>query len=109
MKQSQNCATLLYHLIQQLNAYYKDAVLAEQYAWWILEEITETSKSQLISMHNFYISKEQEARIEQWIHALIHEQLPIQYLIGYVPFCDVMIRVNPPILIPRPETEQWCA
>jgi release factor glutamine methyltransferase len=109
MKQPQTIFTLLSHLIRQLHAHYKDSLLAEQYAWWILQEVAGKTKSQLLSMQHMHIPKEQEARIEQWVHALIHEHIPIQYLIGHVPFCDISIVVKPPILIPRPETEQWCA
>lgn len=35
--------------------------------------------------------------------------MPIAYLIGSVPFLDLTITVKPPLLIPRPETEAWCA
>jgi release factor glutamine methyltransferase len=31
---------------------------------------------------------------------------PIQYVLGQTNFCDVFIRVNPHVLIPRPETEE---
>jgi release factor glutamine methyltransferase len=33
--------------------------------------------------------------------------MPIAYLIGNVPFNDLDILVEPPTLIPRPETEEW--
>jgi len=104
-----NASMYVHQLKQKLNEYYKDPVLSEQYAWWTLEAILKKSKSQLLAEKNFTLSKEKEKLIEQWVHALIHEHMPIQYLIGNVPFCDLTIIVKPPILIPRPETEQWCA
>lgn len=102
-------ATYIHNLAKRLNAYYKDPVLSEQYAWWTLETITEKTRSQLLTSKEFQLSTEQEVRVEKWIRALIDEHMPIQYLIGQVPFCDLTIAVKKPILIPRPETEHWCA
>jgi release factor glutamine methyltransferase len=34
-----------------------------------------------------------------------HEREPLQYILGYVDFCGLKIRVGPGVLIPRPETE----
>ena len=98
----------LHNLTKRLHAYYKDTMLSEQYAWWTFETITEKTRSQLISSKEFELSAEQKALIEKWVHALTKEHMPIQYLIGHVPFCDLTITVKKPTLIPRPETEQWC-
>jgi HemK-like putative methylase len=32
---------------------------------------------------------------------------PLSYIIGWQPFLDCTIQCEPPVLIPRPETEQW--
>ncbi|TIB93375.1 S-adenosyl-L-methionine-dependent methyltransferase [Wallemia mellicola] len=32
---------------------------------------------------------------------------PLQYILGDQPFLDTTIKVKPPVLIPRPETEYW--
>lgn len=97
------------HLAQRLNDYYKDAVLSEQYAWWTVETIAKKTRSELLVCQELELSPEQQSRMQKWIHALINEHMPIQYLIGQVPFCDLTIMVKKPTLIPRPETEQWCA
>jgi release factor glutamine methyltransferase len=34
-------------------------------------------------------------------------EMPLQYILGRVPFCSLVIGVEPPTLIPRPETEEW--
>jgi len=44
--------------------------------------------------------------VQEWVHARVTDQKPLQYLIGNVPFCDLNIQVEPPLLIPRPETEE---
>ena len=36
----------------------------------------------------------------------IHTGKPIQYILGYTHFCDIKIKVNNNVLIPRPETEE---
>ena len=40
------------------------------------------------------------------IVAEIHSGRPIQYILGYTYFCDLKIKVNKHVLIPRPETEE---
>ena len=109
MNKSDAASLFIYNLAKRLHAYYKDSMLSEQYAWWTLEAITEKTRSQLLCSKEFALSIEQEAQLEQWVHALTNEHMPIQYLIGNVPFCDLTITVKKPTLIPRPETEQWCA
>ncbi|KAH9813460.1 hypothetical protein DFH28DRAFT_339180 [Melampsora americana] len=45
--------------------------------------------------------------MKEWIGEYTVNKKPIAYIIGDVPFGNVQIAVQPPILIPRPETEQW--
>ena len=40
------------------------------------------------------------------IVAEIHTEKPIQYILGYSYFCDLLIKVDKNVLIPRPETEE---
>lgn len=76
-------------------------------AWALVEAITNKSKIQLISEHSIELTDLQKTTIDNWIYRILNEHFPIQYLIGYVPFIDLKIFVEPPILIPRPETEHW--
>jgi release factor glutamine methyltransferase len=55
------------------------------------------------------LTEHQHAILELWLHEHIQLHKPLQYLIGWVPFCDLRIVVRPPTLIPRSETEEWCA
>jgi release factor glutamine methyltransferase len=91
----------------KLATIYPDPVLCAQYAWWIMQAITQRTQQDLL-LNNPALSPEQHAELTRWLHALINDKKPIQYLIGSVPFCDLEIVVQPPILIPRPETEEWC-
>jgi release factor glutamine methyltransferase len=86
---------------------YNDDILCQQYAWWILQALYKKSKTELI-MQSVMLSNEQKEQLAQWLHQLIHEKKPLQYILGSVPFAGCDILVEPPILIPRPETEEWC-
>ena len=99
---------LIKEMSDQLKVSYADPTLSQQYAWWLLEAITKKDKAHLIAQEIIMFNPEQEQQIDEWLTKLIHEHIPIQYLIGSVPFNDIEILVQPPILIPRPETEEWC-
>jgi len=76
-------------------------------SWLLLETITNKNKTQLLANEELKFTEQQKNQIEQWLQKIIHEHMPIQYLVGHVPFGDLTIFVEPPILIPRPETEHW--
>lgn len=103
-----DATALIKEMSDQLKVIYDDPTLSQQYAWWLLEAITKKDKAHLIAQEIIMLNPEQEQQIDEWLTKLIHEHIPIQYLIGSVPFNDVDILVQPPILIPRPETEEWC-
>jgi release factor glutamine methyltransferase len=89
-------------------AYDGDEILSQQYAWWILQAICGMTKTELIMHDTVMLSLEQQEQLDDWIRQIVHEHMPLQYLIGSVPFADCDILVQPPTLIPRPETEEWC-
>ncbi len=94
-------------LSKKLESVYQDTTLCHQYAWWILETIIKQNQAHLIAQEYVEITPEQETTINEWMNRLIKDHIPIQYLFGSVPFNDVEILVEPPTLIPRPETEEW--
>jgi release factor glutamine methyltransferase len=92
----------------KLSAIYEDDTLCQQYAWWILQAICEKTKTELIIQETIMLTLEQKQKINQWMEYLIEDKMPLQYVLGFVPFADLEILVEPPTLIPRPETEEWC-
>jgi len=108
MKKTIDVIALTRQISKQLQSVYPDSILCQQYSWWILEAIVKKNKTQLISQEIIILNPEQQNTINQWIDKLVNEKIPIQYLIGSVPFNGVEILVEPPVLIPRPETEEWC-
>ncbi|KAI9591378.1 S-adenosyl-L-methionine-dependent methyltransferase [Syncephalis fuscata] len=46
-------------------------------------------------------------RMRHLLYDRIVLRKPLQYILGTQPFLNLELRVQPPILIPRPETEEW--
>jgi len=45
--------------------------------------------------------------LTDWVDQYVSNKKPLAYILGNVPFGDLTFTIRPPILIPRPETEQW--
>lgn len=97
------------HIYDQLCSLGLETINAQQEAWWILETITGQSQPTLLINEEKDLSKEQQIALEKLLYDRIILLKPLQYSIGHVPFCSLTITVRPPTLIPRPETEEWCA
>ncbi len=80
--------------------------LSEQQAWWLLEFITKSTRSHL-QFSSDELTKLQQENLNSYIKQLTIEHKPLAYILGWVPFLDLTIKVVPPTLIPRPETEFW--
>jgi release factor glutamine methyltransferase len=87
---------------------YDDETLCQQYAWWILQAVCDKTKTELIMQETFTLSSVQQKKIDMWLWQLVEDKMPLQYVLGSVPFADCDILVQSPTLIPRPETEEWC-
>lgn len=99
---------LIKHIEKELLPRYEDHILVHQYAWWMVEEITQQKQIDLILHAKIVLSQSQEEQLASWIHAQVVNHEPLAYLIGWVPFLNAKIFCKPPTLIPRPETEEWC-
>ncbi len=91
----------------KLEPVYHSLAMRRQYAWWILEELIGKSRAILVMDRTIVLSSVQEQKLDAWLAMIIEQQMPIQYLIGHVPFGHSDILIEPPVLIPRPETEAW--
>ncbi len=81
---------------------------AEQQAIWMLEELTQKTYSEILQKQEIEITKSQQIKLDNWIEQRVKEQKPIQYIFGHILFGDLDLVLESPILIPRPETEEWC-
>ncbi|MCK4517706.1 peptide chain release factor N(5)-glutamine methyltransferase [Candidatus Babeliales bacterium] len=82
---------------------------AQSEGWWLLEKLTEKKQAELIGHEEVELSSDQEQTLATWLVQRTKEHKPLQYILGFAPFCGLEILVKPPILIPRPETEEWCS
>jgi release factor glutamine methyltransferase len=99
---------LIHTLAHTLDQKYQDTAVSTNYAWWMIEAITQQTKRDLLVQPTVLLSPAQQKQLNEWVHQQLVDHIPLQYLIGSVPFGDCTIFVEPPILIPRPETENWC-
>lgn len=105
--QDMNISHAVAYATKQLQQTITDPTLRNQYAWWLLEKITNKSKTMLMVNQSHELSEADKTLLDTYLHQIVHEHKPIQYILGFVPFADLDILVEPPILIPRPETEEW--
>ncbi len=94
---------------EKLQKKFADATLCTQYAWWLLEYITQKQELDLISQNDIRWSDEEQKKLDDALTKLIKQDMPLSYLLGSTPFCGLDIITKAPVLIPRPETEEWCA
>ena len=75
---------------------------ARSLAWWIVEEETGLSRSQILSGCK---STTNFSNLQAIIERLLHFE-PIQYIFGHTKWCGLDLRLTPATLIPRPETAE---
>lgn len=98
----------IHELTQKLLPEYTLEHLAQESAWQLLELATGLDQATLFAQKELQLTAEQQHKVDQWVAEIVQKHKPIQYIIGSVPFIDLTIKVRPPVLIPRPETEEWC-
>jgi release factor glutamine methyltransferase len=70
-----------------------------------ISEITQTSKATIKAFPEKVLSAEQLERLQNILAELLTGK-PIQYILGVTEFYGLPFKVNPSVLIPRPETEE---
>ncbi len=80
--------------------------LSNHQAWWLLEFITDKTRTEL-QYSSIELSHDQQTQLNEYIQQINVHHKPLAYILGWVPFLDLKLFVQPPTLIPRPETEAW--
>jgi release factor glutamine methyltransferase len=79
----------------------------QQVAWWLIEFVTNKNRAALLTNSQRMLTDQEEEKINQLIAQHIEQHKPLQYIFGSVIFADLTLIMQPPIHIPRPETEEW--
>ena len=96
----------LTYATEQLHAIL-DNRTATQEAYWLVAKTVNKPTSYLISNRSAPLTAQQEAWLATALNDRITGHKPLGYILGSVPFCSLEIPIEPPILIPRHETEEW--
>ncbi len=92
---------LINHISSLLEAAYPQDE-AQALAWWIVEEETGLSRSQLLcGCKDTAFSPHMQTIVDRLLHFE-----PIQYIFGHTLWCGLDLKVTPATLIPRPETSE---
>src|SRR3990167_44038 len=78
---------------------------AEQILRYIIEFVTDSNYINYLI--NPELTEQQIEKLNCLIKEHVEQNKPLQYIIGATDFLDLKIKVKEPILIPRPETEEW--
>lgn len=93
--------SLVRHITGLLSAAYPEDE-ARALAWWILEETTGLTHTQiLIDCKDTAFSPHMQAIVDRLL-----KKEPIQYIFGHTLWCGLDLRLTPATLIPRPETAE---
>ena len=103
-----NLKTLKKDFLKELSALYGKDESSTLFSW-LAEEFLGLKTYDFLTKSELNFESEQ---LENYFHAVsrLKRGEPIQYILGYTEFFGLKLKVNPNVLIPRPETEelvQW--
>lgn len=78
---------------------------AEQLMRILLEDLFDIGWNQQLMNPDLRIDEHQHYQLSEAVKRLLSGE-PVQYVTGMTHFCDLLIKVSPAVLIPRPETEE---
>ncbi len=96
---------ILNKLIQQLMSVTNDEQQAIFEGWLLLEKVTGKKRVVLLA-DNHQLTEDQQRQLDTCVADRVEKNKPLAYILGNVPFANLTLIVRPPILIPRPETEE---
>ena len=103
-----NLKQLKLNFLKDLSTVYDKDETSTLFAW-LAEDLLHLKTHDLLIKTEVYIEESQLLKFQEAKERLQKGE-PIQYILGYAEFFGIKIKVNPYVLIPRPETEelvQW--
>ena len=98
--------------VQQTKRHFTE-VLAESFPQREAEQLMRILMEDLFDIDLKRLLMEPNLRIDEWQYHQLDEAVkrlqagePVQYVTGMSRFCDLLIKVSPAVLVPRPETEE---
>jgi len=98
--------------IKDIRHYYKQQLVdlysemeTDSFLYLLFEVYAGLSKAKILLNPESTISESELLKIHFGVKALLNNK-PIQYIIGSCEFYGLRLKVNPDVLIPRPETEE---
>ena len=98
--------------MQQTKRHFTE-VLAESFTQREAEQLMRILMEDLFDIDLKRLLMEPNLRIDEWQYHQLDEAVkrlqagePVQYVTGVSRFCDLLIKVSPAVLVPRPETEE---
>lgn len=98
---------LLHIIARKLYPIYGHSGAVYNNSWLILEYVTGKKKEQLIIEKTIDVCQSIYTKITTILRQIITDHKPLQYITERVYFLGLELSVKPPVLIPRPETEDW--
>jgi release factor glutamine methyltransferase len=94
------------HLLRKIRNEFREAGIPDWKASadWLVMDATGCSRTELFSSGDRVASLDEVDRLDSWTRRRLARE-PVQYIVGYTEFFGLRIRVDPSVLIPRPETE----
>jgi release factor glutamine methyltransferase len=80
---------------------------AKQELKWLTQHVLQRTRKNSFSLEEKNLTKFERNLLNELINERVEKSKPLQYIIGTQPFCDLEIITEPPVLIPRWETEEW--
>ena len=72
---------------------------------WLVMDLCQWSRTQMILNEKDVLSQDRLKQLEQGLSLLL-KGMPVQYVVEQAHFYGRIFKVNPNVLIPRPETEE---
>lgn len=74
-------------------------------AWLLIEKAAQLPRALLIAQFRS-LTAMQEKKLATLVAQRVEDKMPLAYVLGDVAFAGISLVIRPPILIPRPETEE---